>query len=172
MNKITLILGGARSGKSGFAVNLAKESGAKTAFIATCMRLDKEMKERVALHKKSRPTGWKTFECGEDILEILKKLDSKFDVILIDCLTLFISSLLLKGLRESSIEKKIGDILAALKKINARTIIVSNEVGLGIVPANKLARNFRDIAGRINQSVAGSADEVFFMVSGIPWKVK
>lgn len=172
MRKITFVLGGARSGKSRFAIKLAKEKFSKVAFIATCLGLDREMNGRIEIHKKNRPSNWQTFDAPGDIPLLLEKIGSKFELIIIDCLTLLVSGLLLKGLREEVIENKINKVLAALKKIKAKSIIVSNEVGLGIVPKNKLARDFRDIAGRINQIVAEASDRVFFMASGIPLKIK
>lgn len=172
MGKITFVLGGVRSGKSRFAIRLAKEKGRSVAFIATCQGLDREMQRRIIIHKKSRPLHWRTFEVPENTALLLKKINDKFDVIVIDCLTLLISNLLLKGVSEDSIEKQINGIMSILGKIKARSIIVSNEVGLGIVPENKLARDFRDIAGRINQIVAAKSNEVFFMFSGIPSRIK
>jgi adenosylcobinamide kinase/adenosylcobinamide-phosphate guanylyltransferase len=172
MAKITLILGGARSGKSSYALRLAKKSGGRVAFIATCAPLDKEMEERISLHKKSRPSYWQTFEEPKDIVLLLKNIGAKFDTILIDCLTLMVSNLMMTKKKEDIIEKKFKDILSALDKIKARVIIVSNEVGLGIVPSRKLGREFRDIAGRINQLVAAKADNVFFLIAGIPLKIR
>lgn len=173
MNKIIFILGGARSGKSTFAVKLAKESGKKKiAFIATGQALDEEMKKRIMLHKKVRPVNFKTFEEPRDIEGLLRKITGKFDLIIIDCLTLFVSNLLLKKYKEEEIYKKMGGILALLNKMNAKTIIISNEVGLGIVPGSKLGRDFRDIAGKVNQLTAQKVNNVFFMVSGIPWRIK
>ncbi len=172
MAKIIFILGGARSGKSRLAIKLAKKDARKVAFIATCMALDREMEKRISLHKRNRPINWQTFEAPKDIALLLKKIGSKFEIIIIDCLTLLVSDLLLKGLKEKAIEDKINKILDTLKKIKAKSIIVSNEVGLGIVPKNKLARDFRDIAGRVNQIVAEKSDEAFFMLAGIPIKIK
>lgn len=172
MGKITFILGGARSGKSRFAIKLAKEKGKKVAFIATCLPRDLEMKRRVALHREIRPRNWKTFEEYGDLTILLKEIGSKFEVIIVDCLTLLVSNLLLRGVKESAIENKVNKMLAILKEIKAESIIVSNEVGLGIVPKNKLARDFRDVAGRINQIVAEKSNEVFLLVSGIPWRIK
>ncbi len=172
MGKITFILGGARSGKSQFAIKLAKEKARKVAFIAPCQPLDLEMKKRIMLHKKARPVHWQTFEEPRDIVSLLKKIGDKFELILIDCLTLFISNLLLENLKEAAIEDEVNQILSILKKIKPKSIIVSNEVGLGIIPENKLARDFRDIAGRMNQPIAAKSDEVFFMAAGIPLKIK
>ncbi len=172
MAKITFILGGARSGKSAYALKIAKNMGASVAFIATGEPLDREMKERIALHKDKRPKDWKTFEEPLEPVSVLKKVGAKFDVVIIDCLTLLIANLMQKGLKEAAIETKINELLSVLKKIQTQAIIVSNEVGLGIVPVNKLTRDFRDIAGRINQLVAEKADRVFFLVSGLPWRIK
>lgn len=172
MGKIILILGGARSGKSTYALESAKKHKNKVAFIATCQPLDKEMKRRVELHRKTRPSHWQIFEETKDIASALETVGKSFECIVIDCLTLLISNLILAGCNQNLIKDKINKMIAVLKKIKGRAIIVSNEVGLGIVPENKLARNFRDIAGKINQIVAKEADEVFFMVSGIPWRIK
>lgn len=173
MGKIIFILGGARSGKSHYATKLAKGKGVKKlAFIATCQPLDLEMKRRILLHKKTRPASWQTFEEPLKVSGLLEKIGNKFEWILIDCLTLLVSNLLLKDFKKEMIEDEIDKVLSLLKKFKAKSIIVSNEVGLGIVPKNRLARDFRDIAGRINQKVAEKSNEVFFMVSGIPWRIK
>lgn len=173
MSKIIFILGGARSGKSSFALKLAKEEkNKKVAFVATGEPFDNEMKQRISLHKKSRPGPWETFEEPYNLSKLLNKKAAVFDILIIDCLTLFVSNLLLKGNSEKGIIKEMNKVLSILKAAKAKSIIVSNEVGLGIVPDNKLSRDFRDVAGKINQSVAQSADEVFFIVSGLPMKVK
>jgi adenosylcobinamide kinase/adenosylcobinamide-phosphate guanylyltransferase len=172
VGRIIFILGGARSGKSSYATALANKSGKRVAFIATCQGLDEEMRARIASHKKLRPSSWKTFEEPLDIRKALKNAGSRFDIILIDCLTLLVSNLLLKDIEGAAIEKEIAAIVGELKKMKPDSIIVSNEVGLGIVPDNNLARNFRDIGGRVNQIVAKEADEVCFLVSGLPVKVK
>ncbi len=170
MGKITFILGGARSGKSTFAIELAKKHK-RVAFIATCQALDKEMSRRIKLHRQARPNHWKTFEEPKNLSLLLIKIGA-FDCIIIDCLTLLISNLILSGHKPEEILKKINALLSMLRRKEAETIIVSNEVGLGIVPANKLGRNFRDIAGQINQIVAREADKVFFTVAGIPTMIK
>jgi adenosylcobinamide kinase/adenosylcobinamide-phosphate guanylyltransferase len=173
MNNITFILGGARSGKSSYSLELAKKNKSKkTAFIATCQALDNEMEKRINIHKKTRPSSWKTFEEPMDVSGLLKNIGDKYEVIVLDCLTLLVSNLLLKNNKQKMIESEISKILSIMKKNNAENIIVSNEVGLGIVPENKLARDFRDIAGRVNQIVVEKSDKVFFMVSGIPWRIK
>lgn len=171
MGKITFILGGARSGKSTYAVNLAKKHS-KVAFVATCLPMDNEMKKRIALHKKNRPASWKTFEEPKNLAPVLKNINSSIDCVIIDCLTLLISNLLLDGFKDRKIENRIGQMLEILKSAKYKSLIVSNEVGLGIHPNNRLGRRFRDLAGRINQLVAKKSDEVVFMVSGIPMKIK
>lgn len=171
MAKIILVLGAARSGKSSYATELAKRYK-KVAFIATCQGLDEEMKERIIRHRKDRPKGWKTFEEPKELTRLLKNTGDAFDCIIIDCLTLLVSNLVLCGHKEKEILNIAGDILAQLNRKKAKAIIVSNEVGLGIVPANKLSRDFRDIAGKVNQIIAKSAESVVFMVAGIPLKVK
>ena len=171
MSEIILILGGARSGKSAYALALAKKYK-NVAFVATCQGLDKEMKERIRLHKKARPENWKTFEEPYDPAPLLMSIGNLFDCVIIDCLTLLVSNMILKGHKEEKILKKIKGLLCGARKNKTKVILVSNEVGLGIVPANKLGRDFRDIAGKVNQITAAGADTVFFTVSGIPLKVK
>lgn len=171
MGKITFIVGGARSGKSAYAVSMAK-AARKCAFVATCEARDDEMKRRIKLHKSSRPEGWTTFEEPLSIAALIRKIPAAHDFILIDCLTLLVTNLLLKKRSAKAIENEARAVLKALKARKGTSVIVSNEVGLGIVPDNRLGRDFRDIAGRINALVAGKAYRVFFMVSGIPWRIK
>ncbi|MFA5096091.1 MAG: bifunctional adenosylcobinamide kinase/adenosylcobinamide-phosphate guanylyltransferase [Candidatus Omnitrophota bacterium] len=171
MGKIILILGGARSGKSTHALNLAKMQK-KVAFIATCQGLDREMRERILKHQESRPKHWRTFEEPRELTELLSRIGNSFDCIIIDCLTLLVSNLVLSGFKEEEVLVKIKDSLAQLRRKKAKVIIVSNEVGLGIVPANRLGRRFRDIAGKANQCAAREADEVVFIASGIPLQLK
>jgi len=171
MGKTILILGGARSGKSAYAVSLAKKYK-KTAFIATGQGLDKEMKERIRQHKKSRPENWKTFEEAKDPAALLADIGNYFDCVIIDCLTLLVSNLILAGFKEQEVLKRIEALFYTARKNRAKIIVVSNEVGLGLVPNNKLGRDFRDIAGKVNQTAAAKADIVFFTVSGMPLKLK
>jgi len=171
MGEITFILGGARSGKSGFALQLTKGC-IGVAFIATAQARDLEMRQRIRRHQKTRPQNWRTFEEAQDLAPLLKKISPKFKIVIIDCLTLWVSNLLLEGKKAAVIESEARQIMACLKKIKGRGILVANEVGWGIVPENKLARDFRDIAGRVNQIVAAASDEVFFMVAGLSLRVK
>lgn len=174
MGRLILILGGARSGKSSFAVTQAKKlsSGQSgVVYVATAFALDEEMKKRIERHKKRRPASWKTIEERKDISKILAKL-GKASIVIVDCLTILISNLLLSGEKEAATLKKIKEFFRTLKKRNLTTLIVSNEVGMGVVPENRLGRNFRDIAGQTNQVVAKLADEVYLLEAGIPVKIK
>ncbi len=172
MGKIIFVLGGARSGKSAFALKTAKNSGARAAFIATSEPRDEEMRKRIEMHRKSRPAAWKTFETAEEVSPVLRKIKGQFGVIIVDCATLLVSNLLLNGFSETQICGEFKKISRIAKQAAGAVIIISNEVGLGIVPYNALAREFRDIAGRVNQIIAREADEVFFIAAGIPLKVK
>jgi len=178
-SKIVLVTGGARSGKSSFAERLATEESKKVAYIATGEPFDKEMKIRIQKHKDRRPVHWETYEEPIEVNQLVQRLGLEREIIIIDCLTLLTSNLLLRE------EDKIGDpiweeeVLSEIKKItescykvNAQVIIVSNEIGMGLVPDNLLGRFYRDILGRANHVIAGKADEVFLMVSGIPLKIK
>jgi len=172
MGKIIFILGGVRSGKSDYAQNLAKKLKKKTAFVATAQALDSEMTRRIKRHQTLRPKGWVTYEEPKDIAGLLAKITPSFEVIVLDCLTLFVSNHILDNAKPKVIEKQINQACSVIKKSNCDFIVVSNEVGLGIVPENKLAREFRDCAGRINQLAARLADEVIFMVAGIPMPLR
>ena len=189
-SELIFILGGARSGKSSFALKLAESIKGKRLYIATAEALDDEMAKRIKKHKKERGDNWNTIEEPIKIVEVIKKNNPPlppftkggkggFNVILLDCLTLWISNLMHRearskgqGARGGRTLQKITDLISACKKAKASIIIVSNEVGLGIVPDNPLARQFRDIAGFANQKIADAAGEVYFMVSGIPLKIK
>ncbi len=170
MGKLIFITGGARSGKSAFAQKLAARLGKKVTYIATAQAKDKEMELKIKFHRKNRPSHWKTIEEEKDITEVLSRGAKKSEVILLDCLTLLISNLLLSSRKD--VLKEVRQLVGRIKEIKATTLIVSNEVGMGIVPDNRLARRFRDIAGEANQIVAQVADEVYLVVSGIPIKVR
>jgi adenosylcobinamide kinase/adenosylcobinamide-phosphate guanylyltransferase len=172
MKKFVFILGGARSGKSSYAVELTKKLSKKVVFIATAASPDREMKQKIKLHKAARPWQWKLIEEGEDVSSILSKLNGKYEVAVIDCLGLLISNLLESNLEDEEIERRIKKLINAILKVSLTTILVSNEVGSGIVPVKPLARRFRDILGLANQMMAKKADEVIFMQSGIPVVLK
>ena len=172
MSEFIFILCGARSGKSAYALNLAKEKSRKVLYIATAEAGDSEMKSRISKHKASRPRYWKTIEEPLDLIAALKKHKHKYEVIIIDCLTLYLSNLMHKGLTQGAVIKRIKDAAAYIKAMRESVVVISNEVGLGIVPENKLAREFRDIAGLANQIMAKAADEAVFIQAGIPLKLK
>jgi adenosylcobinamide kinase/adenosylcobinamide-phosphate guanylyltransferase len=178
--KISFIIGGARSGKSSFALKEASGVKGGKLYIATAEALDDEMRDRVEKHKVERGKEWDTREEQVSISEVLVSIKDKYACILLDCLTLWLSNVLLLSqtaepghlLPEESIQKFI-DTLNRLKDVKGPVlIIVSNEVGMGIVPENRLARQFRDLAGTLNQKVAEIADEVCLVVAGIPIKIK
>jgi len=171
MGKITLILGGARSGKSTCALNLAGKKK-KVAFIATGQGLDREMRERILKHQQARPKNWKTFEEPKNLSALVSGMGDNFDCIIIDCLTLLVANLILAKNKEKAILEKFKVLLSQLRRKKAKVILVANEVGLGIVPVSKLGREFRDIAGRINQLAAKESGEVYFINAGIPLKIK
>jgi len=172
MDNFIFIIGGARSGKSRYAQELAKQKGGKIVFFATCVPQDKEMKKRISRHRKIRPRHWKLIEEPKDIKSVLLKLKHRFDVVIIDCLGLLVSNFLSDGWKENRIEKEIKAIAKILSKAKFTAIVVSNEVGGGIVPENALARKFRDLIGLANQIMARKADCVVLMQSGIPMRIK
>ena len=172
MKRLILILGGARSGKSSYVVELAKRLSKRVVCIATAISPDEEMKERIKIHKSLRPRQWKVIEEGKDISSVLPKLKGKYEVVLIDCLGLLVSNLLADNLEDKEIVVRIEKLIDSILQVKLTTILVSNEVGGGIVPDNLLARRFRDLLGLANQMIARNADEVIFMQAGIPLRIK
>jgi len=173
VKETTLIIGGCRSGKSRHALELAEKiSGNKRIFIATCMPLDDEMKERINRHKKERDKSWTTIEAPVELSVVINENSREGDVILVDCLTLWINNLLMETEDPDIIHQRIHKLILAIEEAKCPIILVSNEVGAGIVPENKLARQFRDLAGFTNQKVAERADRVIWMVAGIPVPIK
>ena len=202
-----LILGGARSGKSRFAQQMAKGLGEKVLFVATGQPLDEEMASRIEEHKRIRPKNWRTLEIDVKVGQRLKERIEDADVVLLDCLTLLVSNILTKEGEESSchcesfvschsegekrlknlardrlgetiseaekqVMAEVEELIECINKHKGIFIVVSNEVGLGLVPENKLGRIYRDLLGKANQLLAQHADEVYFMVSGIPVRIK
>ena len=166
-----LIGGGARSGKSRFALEYAEQRYTRRAFLATAQALDEEMRARIARHRAERGNGWTTIEEPHDIAGAIEKNANKFDVIVVDCLTLWLSNIMLDPGRET--DKEMANIEAFLQRdLAADVVVITNEVGCGIVPGNLLGREYRDRAGEINQALARAAKEVFWMVFGIPVTVK
>jgi|Deesub1362A_J573_1020465.scaffolds.fasta_scaffold02811_6 adenosylcobinamide kinase/adenosylcobinamide-phosphate guanylyltransferase len=171
MSQVIFIVGGVRSGKSRFAVQIAKRWGKSTFFIATALPSDEEMRIRIEKHRKERPDSWKTIEVTEGgIVEKTRSL--KGDVVVVDCLTLYIARQLLKGLTFREILLDIEEFLKIIKSNFKKAILVSNEVGWGVVPENRVARNFSEVIGSVNQLVAENSDSVYLLISGLPLKVK
>ncbi|MGB9597266.1 MAG: bifunctional adenosylcobinamide kinase/adenosylcobinamide-phosphate guanylyltransferase [Candidatus Poribacteria bacterium] len=171
---VIFIIGGARSGKSSFALQLAKGIGGKVAFIATAQAGDEEMLKRIQIHKQDRPEEWTTIEEPFDIASAIDSAKGH-NIVIVDCITLLISNLLCstENLDDISwIFNKIENLINSAKEFVGTAIIISNEVGMGIVPENRLAREFRDMAGMANQMIANSADKVYFCFSGIPVLIK
>ncbi len=186
MKNIVLITGGARSGKSTYAEKLAKEEKGKVLYIATSIPFDDEMKDRVKKHKQRRPSTWSTFEGYKNLKQVFNNEEIQFDIILLDCITIMVTNLMFDcagdnfddlnneaiDTMESKILQEISDFLCEAEKSKKTIIIVTNEIGAGIVPEYKMARVFRDIAGRVNQYIASIAQEVNLVVCGIPIKIK
>jgi adenosylcobinamide kinase/adenosylcobinamide-phosphate guanylyltransferase len=173
MAKITLCTGGVRSGKSLYALTLAKRNKGKKVFIATATALDDEMKLRIQNHRKSRGKMFQTIEEPYELAETLSDIDKTVPVIVIDCLTVWLGNIFYKyNNNEKNILRCVELFVKELKRLSIDCIIVTNETGWGIVPENKMARSFRDIAGYMNQGVAAIADTVYLFVCGIPVKIK
>ena len=184
--KFIFILGGARSGKSKFAQNLAKRLGKNVLFVATGEPLDEEMSLRIKEHKRVRPGNWRTLEIDIRVGQRLKDQIGDADVVLLDCLTLLISNVILtpseakgKNLEkinpaeaEKRVMAEVEELVDCINKHESNFIVVSNEVGLGLVPETKLGRIYRDLLGKANQLLAQHASEVYFMAAGIPLKIK
>lgn len=177
--KIILVTGGARSGKSVFAEQYAIAQEKNLAYIATAQIYDQEMEHRVALHRQRRKDDWQTFEAPYNADQAITNAGKQAQVILFDCLTLYTSNLLLKP--DTPIEpeekyqyimKEIDKLLTSAQTSSATVIFVTNEVGMGIVPDNALARQYRDIAGMVNQKVAACAEEVYLVISGLAVEIK
>jgi len=183
----TLLLGGARSGKSGFAERLAKEHNVNDSgdvlFVATAQAYDEEMIYRIKKHKEDRPEGWQTLEVDRGVGEAIRNNIGNSSVVLIDCITLLVTNLLCshlvkkadeinEKLLEEEINVEIEEMIAVINKLDASFIIVTNEVGEGIVPDNKMSRVYRDMLGRANQKLAQAVDKVYLMVAGIPLEIK
>lgn len=172
MGKIILITGGARSGKSKKAIAFAKSWGEKVVFLATAAGRDKEMEKRIRFHRKKRPLSWQTVEEEIDVEGVAAEIKKETDGVIIDCLTFWVNNLIQVGLSDRMIESRVRGVIKLLKKAHFPTVIVTNEVGAGVVPATPLGRRFRDLAGAVNQMVSRAADGVYLMVSGIALKVK
>ncbi|MEM7114769.1 MAG: bifunctional adenosylcobinamide kinase/adenosylcobinamide-phosphate guanylyltransferase [Chloroflexota bacterium] len=175
--RLTLILGGARSGKSSYAEKLAAEAGGSVLYVATAEAGDEEMEQRIVAHQAQRPSSWTTLEATEQVGHAITK-QPPHEVILLDCLNMLVSNVLLANEKEgaeriqTAVQAELDSLLTSYQQQNGHWIIVSNEVGLGLVPVYSLGRLFRDELGRANQHLAAAADEVLFMVAGLPMIVK
>jgi adenosylcobinamide kinase/adenosylcobinamide-phosphate guanylyltransferase len=177
--KSTLITGGARSGKSRLAQELAKKTGGPVLFVATAEAGDEEMKRRIEAHRKKRPTNWTTIEVTTYIGHEITRNIGQAKAVIIDCITLLISNIFQQHqetaddlILEKAVEMEIKKLIKCVERSKARFIIVTNEVGLGIVPADGVSRLYRDLLGKANQMLAEHAGEVIFMVAGIPITLK
>ena len=173
--RLTLVLGGVRAGKSSYSLKLAAR-GQRVLFVATAEAGDQDMKSRIEAHRKARPPHWDTLEEPVDLVAALTPLLHRYDTVLLDCLTLWVSNLLL---RENDLASARGKVLPEAQRLldlyhrnSASWVVVSNEVGLGVVPPNELGRVYADELGRVNQAVAAEADEVYFMAAGLPLLLK
>ena len=183
MKKIILLLGGARSGKSHFAQEYARNNGVKVLFVATATAGDEEIRARIEKHKKARPANWRTLEVITDIGTQIEANAGDAELIVIDCITMLVNNIFSRYEEqqfeiicdeelEKAVVAEIKKLQKCLKKLDASFLIISNEVGLGLVPDNRMGRLYRDILGRVNQMLAQTADEVFLMMVGIPIRVK
>ena len=162
---LTLLLGGARSGKSALAVRLASTSGRPVVVVATAEARDEEMAERIRRHREERPVDWSTIEEPLDLHEAIGGLHDDAFVIL-DCLSLWVSNAMESGVSDDEIVEQARGVAAALAARQAPAVTVTNEVGLGIVPTNELARRYRDVLGRVNVAFAEAADAAYLVVAG------
>ena len=185
MSHILLITGGARSGKSSFAEGLCKAQNNSTAYIATSIPFDEDMKDRVKKHQASRPSQWTTYEVYEDIYKMIPYIAKNHQTVMLDCVTLLVNNIMFKeeidfetcnyeaiDKMEEYIKEQIKCLLEAVKKTDLYFVMVTNEIGMGVVGATRLTRVYTDIIGRVNQQIAAICDEVHLVVSGIPIKIR
>tara|TARA_B100000315_G_C14474785_1_gene540083 strand:+ start:257 stop:814 length:558 start_codon:yes stop_codon:yes gene_type:complete len=181
--KSILITGGARSGKSHFAQELALKSGKSVLFVATAEASDEEMRRRIEEHRRTRPADWSTLEVTTHLGNEISQKVGGAQVVIVDCITLLVSNILGQhtaqtgepidaSLVEKEVITEITALLEYLNRIDASFIMVTNEVGMGLVPANRMGRLYRDLLGKANQLLAQQADEVYLMVAGLPVKIK
>lgn len=174
-NNVHLILGGARSGKSRFAEKIAHETGKEVVYIATATSQDDEMQDRIDRHKSDRPEHWITVEEPLELAQVVQHYSGDNVCILIDCLTLWLTNILMQESDIGSLESYKTDLLEVLTLCldsSSSVVLVSNEVGQGIVPLGELSRRFVDEAGWLHQDIAAIADQVTFVVAGLPMKIK
>ncbi len=177
MGKLTLLIGGARSGKSSFAEEIAKRGGGEVLYLATAETLDEEMKARVQMHRSQRPDSWRTREVPLHLTQNLKDQPPRADYVILDCITLLVSNILLEyggpedepdiDRAQEMINQELEALIALIAGGEASWVMVSNEVGLGLVPPYPLGRAYRDLLGRANRRLAFAADEIYFMTAGM-----
>ena len=185
MGKLILVTGGARSGKSSFAEETVRLFGDNILYIATATGFDDEMKERIRRHRLQRPSNWETLEAFCDFDKTLTGMLEGRDAVLLDCVTIMVSNIMLQKAMdweklsvddinevEKEVIRQVGTLLSIIKEADIPFILVTNELGMGVVPPYALGRAVRDIAGRVNQQLARAADDVYLCVSGIPVKIK
>jgi adenosylcobinamide kinase/adenosylcobinamide-phosphate guanylyltransferase len=172
MRQIIFVTGGCRSGKSRFALDYADKHFKSKIFLATAPALDDEMKNRIKSHQAARGPEWGAIEEQTEIAEAVASVGTNYELILLDCMTLWLSNLIMAGEQERQIFARTEAFIEAIQKIPQSVIIVSNEVGYGIVPVNDKARHFRDIMGTVNQRLAACADVVVWTVVGLPQIIK
>lgn len=177
--QLILILGGARSGKSNFAQVLAEKMGRQVTFLATAQAGDEEMRRRIEAHRRARPAHWRTIEAPRRVAATLEAEAGRAEVVLLDCMALLIANLLLEGGEDATEEEacsrataEVAALLKAFERGAANLIVVSNEVGLGVVPPYPLGRVYRDLLGRVNQTLAAAADQVYWLMAGLPVEIK
>jgi len=181
--KNILITGGARSGKSHFAQELALKSGKPVLFVATAVAGDEEMQQRIEEHRRVRPAAWSTLEVTTHVGNEISQKVGGAKVVIVDCITLLVSNIFGQytdqtgeridaSLVEKEVTAEISSLLECVKRIDASSIMVTNEVGMGLVPANRMGRLYRDLLGKANQLLAKQAEEVYLMVAGLPVMIK
>ena len=179
LSHLTLILGGARSGKSSYAASLAEEMNKSVTFLATAQALDEEMSTRIQKHRAERPAHWETLELPFDIASRVRQV--KTDVVILDCITLLVSNLVMQYAKDDlvdegpfmkALQNEIEGLIQAIRAEKQDWFIISNEVGLGLVPPYQMGRVYRDGLGWANQQLARAAEKVIFMVAGIPTVIK
>lgn len=181
--ELILLLGGARSGKSSYALDWATQHAGRVLFVATAQAFDDEMRERIDRHRAERPEVWATLEAplnaAAQIAAQLQHIQGSYDLVILDCITLLASNILL-SLDETASQTEIDQailqetdaLLTAHAESHTTWLVVSNEVGMGVVPPSRLGRTYRDALGRANQRLASAADQVFLLVAGLPWQLK
>lgn len=186
MGRLVLILGGARSGKSSHAERMARELGGRVTYVATAQPLDDEMRQRIAFHRAVRPAAWRTIEEPLDLAGAVRTATKESDVVLIDCLTLWVSNRLCGvpypdssaewiaavSQLEVGLSGELDSIFETVRSHDGTVILVSNEVGMGLVPPSPLSRAYRDLLGMVNRRIAAEAEKVLLLVAGVPVDVK